>query len=200
MDFDAKSNLLRHLALIVIALVLLTCLPGVAFADNTPRSQAATPWTVFSIPSSSLPMGANLVVNPGFESGSASWFAFGGGYSIDTNNAHSGAQALKLDNTSGQAHGAGQTIMLNQATPKPVYFSGWSRAVSTSGYADDDYSFYLDIVYNDDTNLYGQLLRFDPANANWHFREGFITPAKPIKTIYAYVLFRNNHAGHGLVR
>ena len=67
--------------------------------------------------------------------------------------------------------------------------------MSTSGSTDNDYAFYLDVIYTDNTALYGQILQFDPNNANWHFREGFIAPAKPIKTIYAYALFRYNHAG-----
>ena len=89
----------------------------------------------------------------------------------------------------------GRLIMLNQSTPKPVYFSGWSRAVSTSGNADNDYSLYMDVIYTDGSTSMGQILRFDPTNSNWHFREGFITPAKPIKSILLFVLFRNNHGG-----
>ncbi|MCD6361027.1 MAG: hypothetical protein J7M38_09195, partial [Armatimonadetes bacterium] len=43
----------------------------------------------------------NLLVNPGFEDGSAGWTANGDGFVVDTDRPHSGAKCIRLDKPEG---------------------------------------------------------------------------------------------------
>ncbi len=87
--------------------------------------------------------------------------------------------------------GAAQTIELNQDKPIPIIASGWSRAEKVSGQPDGNYAIYLDIAYNDGTFLYGQVAPFDVGTHDWQYREVTVKPAKPIKSLTYYVLFRH---------
>jgi hypothetical protein len=154
---------------------------------------------VFTPADSSLPMSPNSLTNAGFESGppgsADDWWAYGSGYTVDETGGCSG-RALKLINPLiADTHGAYQRIILNQTEPKPLYFSAWSKAESVSGEVNSDYSFYLDVYYTDGTPLWGQVLRFDTGSHDWQLREGFIAPAKPIASVYAYCLLRRTHSG-----
>jgi hypothetical protein len=156
-------------------------------------SSSASPWIIFT-PSTSL--SPNRLANPGFEVGPAGWAAYGSGYVIDTTGGRNGGRALKLVNSvSDDAHGAFQVIALNQTEPRPLYFSGWSRAEGVSGAPDINYSLYLDIRYTDDTWLFGQIRQFDTCSLDWQFREGYIVPSKPVKEVFVYALLRWTHRG-----
>jgi phosphodiesterase/alkaline phosphatase D-like protein len=75
---------------------------------------------------------ANLVVNPGFESGATGW-SLASTASIDATaaNAHSGTRSLKLVATAGW-QGTWQNVPL---TPGKTYtFSAWVRSTTSSGY------------------------------------------------------------------
>ncbi|HSD83530.1 MAG TPA: hypothetical protein VLG46_06720 [Anaerolineae bacterium] len=185
-----------------LILMLLIVAPQVgAWPDSAPaRATAADPWIVFTPATNTLPMSANLLPNPGFESGSATtatnWLAYGSGYVIDVTGGRIGGRALRLINAaSTESHGAYQVVTLNQTQTHPLYLSGWSKADSMTGDPDSNYSVYLDIRYMDDTPLYGQTINFDTGTHDWQFRERFIVPARPIKSINVYVLLRNTHAG-----
>ncbi len=164
------------------------------------RATSATSWIVFTPATNTLPMSANLLPNPGFDLGSpitaTSWTAYGSGYGIDETGGRSGGRALRLINaTSSESHGAYQVVTLNQTQTLPLYLSGWSKADSMTGDTDNNFSVYLDIYYMDGTPLYGQTIAFDTGTHDWQFRERFIVPAKPIKSINVYCLLRNTHAG-----
>ena len=170
------------------------------YAAGPVNADPVPPWTVFTPADSSLPMSPNSLRNAGFENdppGSADdWWAYGSGYTVDETGGRGGGRALQLINlVATDTHGAYQRIDLDQAEPKPLYFSAWSKAENVSGDVNSDYSFYLDVYYTDGTPLWGQVLRFDTGSHDWQFREGFVAPAKPIGSVYAYCLLRRTHTG-----
>jgi hypothetical protein len=157
-------------------------------------------WRVFRSLSSAT-LGGNLVLNPGMETtGSspplANWSVFGSGYLVTTTNAHSGTRSMQCGTTTAtDVHGGYQTIVLNQTTPQPLKLSGWSKAQGVTGSSDSDYSVYLDILYTNNTWLYGQIIPFSVGTHDWEYKETFIIPALPIKQLSYYLLFRNSHTG-----
>ena len=162
---------------------------------------ATNSWRVFRSLSSGAALGVNLVLNPGMETTGASpplanWFAYGSGYIATITNAHGGTRSLQCAATNASdVHGAYQTIVLNQTAPLAIKLSGWSKAQNVTGASDADYSVYLDILYTNNTWLYGQIIPFSVGTHDWEYKETFITPALPIKQISCYLLFRNSHAG-----
>jgi len=152
---------------------------------------SATPWRVFAMPS-------NLLTNPGFENDppGIGWAPFGSGYTIDPTGGRDGGRALKLVNeVTTDTHGAYQVITLNQTEPRPLYFSGWSKAECVTGDQDSNYSVYLDVRYTNDTWSYGHTLQFDTDACDWQFRADFLVPAKSVLEVYVYCLLRWTHSG-----
>ncbi len=183
-------------------LLIVPLLPiSLLFLISTPVANAAAdPWVVFTPADNTLPMSANLLLNPDFEAGdpgsATNWLSYGLGYTVDETGGRSSSRGLMLVNPlETESHGAHQSITLNQTEIKPLYFSAWSRAQDVTGAQNSSYSFYLDIYYIDDTPLYGQVLTFTCGSHDWEFNEGFIIPEKPIKSIHCYCLLRNNHSG-----
>jgi hypothetical protein len=181
------------------ALVSLVVLLGLSTFNA--RAQTSPGWTVHPIAVPAiLPMSPNRLANPGFEDGppgsATGWFTYGSGYTVDAGIAHTGNRSVRLVQTDPAAtHGAWQSVVLNQTTPRPIYFAGWSRAEGVTGSVNSDYSIYLDIYYQDGTPLWGQTVCFDVGSHDWQFLERIVIPAKPIHSISVYVLLRNNHAG-----
>ena len=176
--------------------VAVSCLlPLLAGAGST------NSWRVFRPLSSGATLGSNLVLNPGMEttgSGAplASWIPYGLGYTAATTNAHSGTRSMQCGAANAtDVHGAYQTIVLNQTKPQTLKLSGWSKAQGVTGSSDGDYSVYLDILYTNNTWLYGQIIPFSMGTHDWEYQEAFIMPALPIKQLSCYILFRNSHAG-----
>ena len=134
------------LSLAIAALVL-----GLAPA----RAALVDGWTVFQ---GGPPGTPNLLANPGFESGSPasvdSWSPFGQGYQVDSALAHGGTRSIRLSNAAAaDVRGAAQTVVLNQAVARPLYFSGFSRASGLSGAPGPAYSIYIDVLYTDGSPL-----------------------------------------------
>jgi hypothetical protein len=175
------------------------------------------PWVVFTQAGTSAPMSDNKLQNPDCESVQAAalqaWTAYESGYVAAIGEGHSG-NAIKLVRAQGDTanHGAYQTVQLNQTAPRPVYFSGWSKATDVTGDPDSASSIYLDISYvskaedpqngcektaDESCSLYGQIPdpRFDTGTHDWQHREGFAVPAYPIKQVGFYVLLRGDHSG-----
>jgi hypothetical protein len=155
-------------------------------------------WRVLS---ADVPLGTNTVLNPDMETTSSSpplanWKAYGPGYTATTGTAHSGTNSMQCSTTNAtDAHGAYQTIVLNQTTPQILKLSGWSKAQGVTSSSDKDYSIYLDITYTNGTYLYGQTVNFSVGTHDWEYKEAQIIPAMPIKQINCYLLFRNSHTG-----
>lgn len=157
-------------------------------------------WRVFRSLSTST-TGPNLVSNPGMETAGSSpplavWSPFGSGYTATTTSPHGGLRALQCTAAAAtEVHGGAQTIVLNQTTPKAIKLSGWSKAQAVTGAMDTDYSVYLDILYTNNTPLWGQTINFPVGTHDWEYKDVFIRPELPIKQISCYVLFRNSHTG-----
>ena len=154
-------------------------------------------WTVFQVGAPGTP---NLLPNPGFENGSPTaadgWSPFGQGYEVDAAVAHGGTRSLRLSNVvPADVRGAGRTVVLNQSSPRPLAFSGWSRASGVIGTEGPAYSVYVDVYYSDATALYGQVLTFGTGTHDWQLREGTIVPEKPIQFLSVYALLRWDYTG-----
>jgi hypothetical protein len=90
--------------------------------------------------------------------------------------------------------GASQTLTLNRTNTAPIIVRGWSRSEEVSGGSDNDYSLYVDIVYQDGTPLWGQTGNFRDGTHDWEQREFVIAPEKPIRSLTLHCIFRG-HSG-----
>jgi hypothetical protein len=102
-------------------------------------------------------------------------------------------------NDSKVQRGAGQTVVLDQKTPAPIAAAAWSRSENVKGEVDCDYSLYLDILYMDGKNLYGQSAPFTNGTHDWERREVIVIPEKPVKSVSFYLLMRG-HSGKAWFR
>jgi len=141
----------------------------------------------------------NLLHNGNFEQtqGDAfnNWYPWRQGYTvaIGTGRANSSAVYCHSDLNYKQ-HGIGQSLLLNQNTPIPIVAGGWSKASNVSGGRDSGYSVYVDIIFQDDTPLWGQTGNFNTGTHDWEKQEFVIIPPKPIKSLNIYGIFRG-HTG-----
>jgi len=88
--------------------------------------------------------------------------------------------------------GAYQEIILNQKEPKTLILSGWSKA---SNVKDANYCLYVDAQYMDGTWHFMGLVPFSPGMHDWEYAKLEIKPAKPLKKIKIYLLFRYTLGG-----
>jgi len=131
----------------------------------------------------------NLVANPGFEAGDATWRPVGAGFAIDGRVAHSGRRSMRCSSTSVEGTcGAKQVLTLDPPIRHPFRVSGWSKAENAE--VGRDYDVYLDLHYADGTPLWGQIARFQPGTHGWQRAALDFEVAKPVKTIEVFVLFR----------
>jgi hypothetical protein len=139
-----------------------------------------------------------LLANRGFETVDQSlptgWTTWQKGFEL-SEDPYRGSNAVTCLNASGEGeYGVGQTVVLNRRRAAPFVIRGWSKARDVTGSPDSGYSLYADIVYQDDTPLWGQSTAFDCGTHGWQVRELVVTPTKPVKRITLYALFRG-HAG-----
>ncbi|MBL9139451.1 MAG: hypothetical protein JNK85_26515 [Verrucomicrobiales bacterium] len=144
----------------------------------------------------------NLARNPGFEVTNRSGTTFTGwsgapqGYRVAAGEGRSGSIAMACEATAAAGwRGASQTLTLNRSSIVPLTIRGWSRAENVTGGADNDYALYVDVVYADGTPLWGQTANFSTGTHDWERQEFTVVPAKPIRTLSLYCLFRGNHSG-----
>lgn len=95
--------------------------------------------------------------------------------------------------------GASQTITLNQQAPAPIVAEAWSKAEGVGGSRDGDYSIYLDLVYADGSELWGQTASFNAGSHDWEKRRVVVLPAKPVKSLSMNLLLRR-HTGQAWFR
>ncbi len=95
--------------------------------------------------------------------------------------------------------GAIQRVVLHQEKPQPIVAVASSRAEAVSGSSDEDYSLYLDVVFKDGTELWGQHSRFAAGTHDWQRRKVVVFPDRPIEHVTVYLLFRG-HAGKAWFR
>ncbi len=92
-----------------------------------------------------------------------------------------------------------QRVVLNQQTAQPIVASAWSKAEGVTGTIDSDYALYLDLEFDDGTELWGQEAGFRTGTHDWQREEVILFPEKPIKTVDFNLLFRA-HAGKAWFR
>jgi hypothetical protein len=144
---------------------------------------------------SSLTNSGFEIVDPVNGSLAASWTAYGSGYALDRAVKHSGALSVRCESAGvDKTYGAMTTVTLDQTTAAPIVVSGWSRAQNVGGAPNSDYSVYVDLTYADGTPLWAQTASFDTGSHDWQFRHILIVPAKPVRSMNIYALFRN-HSG-----
>lgn len=90
--------------------------------------------------------------------------------------------------------GAAQFVTLNQTAAAPLAIEGESKALDVSGAPDAGYSLYVDITYQDGSNLWGQVATFATGTHEWEFSRYVIQPTKPVKSAGVHVLLRG-HTG-----
>jgi hypothetical protein len=95
--------------------------------------------------------------------------------------------------------GASQYVTLNQRHPEPIVATAWSKADGVTGSADNDYALYLDLVYDDGTQLWGQAAAFATGTHDWQRREVVVLPEKPVRSLSFHLLLRR-HGGKALFR
>lgn len=139
--------------------------------------------------------GENLLVNGGFEAEDglcAGWEPWEDGYAVGAGRRRSGAAYCR--NEEPLRRGIGQRVMLGQTRPTPLLVRGWSKAREVSGGRDSEYSLYVDLIYADGEEVWGQHAPFDTGTHGWQEGRLLIRPAKPIRELSVYGLFRG-HTG-----
>jgi hypothetical protein len=141
--------------------------------------------------------GDNLVKNNGFETldnGNANfWSPYNNGYKAISGIGRNNSIGILCKNEKGQVgYGIQQNLALNQKTPMPIAVKGWSKAENVGGGKDSNYSIYVDIMYQDNSTLWGQTGNFSTGTHDWEKKEFVIIPTKPIKSLMIYGLFRSH--------
>jgi len=151
-----------------------------------------------SLPLLAQPSPRELLKDGGFENvggGATDWQKFETGYEVDRQTHRNGEQSIRCDSVNTTTRlGAQAVLALNQTRPAPILVMGWSRADAVGGVKDGDYSLYVDLEYTDGTPLWGLIAPFGVGTHDWERRQVLVLPAKPIKTLTVYALFRN-HSG-----
>ncbi len=172
----------------MLRLALLTALL-LGFASTSARAQPTSPVAYKRVRSSAN--APNLLRGGDVES--SGWQPFEHGFRLAPGAGRNNSSALRCENASAdQASGASQTLELNQAAPAPLVASGWSRAEGVSGSSDAGYALYVDITYQDGSNLWGQTANFATGTHGWQRVEFSIFPAKPIRSLAFYALLRGH--------
>jgi len=126
-----------------------------------------------------------------------SWRSYGGGFAYDTagTNAWSGRRSVRCSAAgTDSSRGVSTTVRLDQTVAEDLTLSGWSKAAGVSGTKNNDYALYVDVAYTDGTSLYGQCAQFSTGTHDWEYSAYTIRPAKPIRQLSFYCLFRS-HSG-----
>ncbi len=134
--------------------------------------------------------GVNLLASPGFEA-DAGWEAYESGFAIDADVARSGDRSARCaSEDTNTLLGAVQTVTLSPPVRTPIRITGYSRAegVVVAG----DYNIYVDVAYEDGTNLWGQRAKFSPGTHDWERAEVVFTPEKPVARLLVHTLFRRS--------
>jgi hypothetical protein len=89
------------------------------------------------------------------------------------------------------ALGAAQYVAVNQQQAAPLAIEGFSKAQNVSGAKDSNYALYVDLTYQDGTNLWGQVATFETGTHDWQQARFIIKPDKPVKGANVHLLFRS---------
>ena len=174
---------------------------GLRAAHSAGSVEPAAPWVVFTPAiTDRLPMASNVVTNAGFEQGALNangWYTHGAGCAIDETGGRGGSRALEMSSpvTMTDTQYVYQMIVLSQTVARPLYLSGWSRADQIALGLYGEYSLVVDGYYMDGTHYSGQRLRFASGTHDWQFLDGYIIPAKPVRSVFVMLLLSGQHSG-----
>ena len=117
------------------------------------------------------------------------------GYVIDSE-ARSGKVSARctIEDLKAGEEGLTYPVELNQRRPVPFTATLWSKAKDVGGTPDSNYSLYIDLMYMDGTELWGQIAAFSTGTHDWQQRCVTVVPDKPIKTVSFHAIFRK-HTG-----
>ncbi|NUP98819.1 MAG: hypothetical protein HUU35_03065 [Armatimonadetes bacterium] len=120
------------------------------------------------------------------------WEGYGSGFGTATI-AHHGQRSVSCaSDTATAVQGAVQSIDLQQQTATPLTVTAWSRAENVGGQPAPHYSLDVDAVYQDGAPLSGLNAPFATGSHDWQQVELRIQPAKPLRSLRLYVLFRRH--------
>jgi len=136
--------------------------------------------------------GLNLLANPGFEQSDngrvGGWHVAGNGYDLVAGR-QDGRQAIHVQSEQRQqTSGVMQEVTFDPPLKHPFLVSGWSKAQAAQG---QDYCLYLDVWYDDGTQLWGQRGDFQPGSHDWQYLEYIFNVDKPVTKIQYFILFRD---------
>lgn len=89
-----------------------------------------------------------------------------------------------------ERRGAGKMVVLNQTAPMPIRVSAECRSEAVSVGSFRDFSLYIDAIYQDGSNLWGQASPFSIGTHDWEKRQVVIIPLKPVKSMACWLLLR----------
>jgi len=130
--------------------------------------------------------GENLLASPGFETPGA-WHKPGKGFTVVDEGRDGGKCILCESDVDNETSGAMQRLTFDPPIRHPFTVSGWSKAEGAAG---ADYCLYLDVWYEDGTNLWGMRGDFDGGTHDWQRVEYTVDVDKPVTKIEFFILFR----------
>lgn len=138
---------------------------------------------------------ADLLAGGTFESVTSGqvtgWNSWGNGYTVAAGEGRGGTNAVKVVSASAaDEYGIHRTVELDQSAAKSLLVRGWSKATSVAVANAAGYSLYADVEYMDGTNEFGLNQPFSAGTHDWQNQELYIVPAKPIRKLAIYALFR----------
>ncbi|HPM81636.1 MAG TPA: hypothetical protein PLF81_13100 [Candidatus Anammoximicrobium sp.] len=155
---------------------------------------AEVPFAEFSAaesfqPKSNVTRGIYANISPAMQ-GSV-WGIWGDGFTYVDEGAHGGQSCVRCTGKAdGRGQGVGQTIALDQKTPKPVKIAGWSKSADVPGPKDYHYSLYVDFSLADGTSWPMKLAAFDTGTHDWQYAETVVTPPQPIRSARFHAFLR----------
>ncbi len=130
--------------------------------------------------------GENLLVDSGFQAG-GQWTKTGHGFQV-VDEGRDGGQCIRCESDlNDQTAGAMQTVTFDPPIKHPFQVSGWSKAENAAG---ADYCLYMDVWYEDGTNLWGQRMSWEDGTHGWQRIAYTFAVVKPVTKIEFFVLFR----------
>ncbi len=88
--------------------------------------------------------------------------------------------------------GAAQNAIVDQQEAGALAIEGESKALNVSGGEDHNYSLYVDITFQDGSNLWSQCATFATGTHDWEFSRFIIDADKPVKSANVHLLFRGH--------
>ncbi len=140
-------------------------------------------------PGSNVTRGIYADITPALQE--SVWAAWGDGFAYVDDDAHSGQSCVRcVVQADGRGQGVGQTVTLDQKTPKPVKIAGWSKCQGVPGPKDYHYSLYVDFSLADGTSWPMKVAPFEPGDHDWRYAETVATPPRPIRSAHFHAFLR----------